>query len=128
MCGAYTHISAVCCSLLQYIAVCCSESVANTHTYPQCVAVYCSTLQCVAVSLWHIHTHIRIHTYVWRKTAALNPELSHGLCVYMYEYVNMCINLSVENVLSMYVHVNTVCVCERERVNMCVSCMYSEQL
>ena len=42
----YSECDAVCCSVLQCVAVCRSHAI---HTYSECVAVCCSVLQCVAV-------------------------------------------------------------------------------
>ena len=100
--------------------ICVAHTHTFTHTYADMFGAY------THMYVWHMRTHTHIcmqlyvaptHTYphthicVAQNCGDESRTISWFVCVCMYEYLNMCINLSVGNVLSIYVHVSTVCVC-----------------
>jgi len=89
----HTHIYvAVCCSVLQCVAACCSVSISRhlpqplpsiSHSHAhiccsmlQCVEVWCSVLQCVAVCLYPINSR------------NLYPSISHSTLHYTRHYIS----------------------------------------
>ena len=87
---SFIRVTCVCCSMLQYVAVCCSAfmcDMSRSYMWHVCVAVCCSMLQCVAVHSCMtclVHTCDMTHSYVWRGWwIALVRHQSHEHRTYM---------------------------------------------
>ena len=126
---SYIHritCGAVCCSVLQCVAVCCSADisyirwqtrVAVCRSVSQCVAVCCSVLQCVAVCwsvlqcvAWIYHIYIySFYEYTWyiRIYVCIHVICIHVYMMYIpywYTYLSMYIWHTLICTQNMYTH------------------------